>query len=143
MSRSESQESLSIGEVARRAGVSARTIRLYEEMGILPAPERSAGGTRRYTSEYQFYIEGALLLKDVGFTLEELKLVGRLARGASMSKPDRRRAESAIAEKMQGLEHKIRVLQRLHEIFAERTQAADRDGTASLADLLETRPTPS
>jgi DNA-binding transcriptional MerR regulator len=129
-------ESLSIGEVARRAGVSARTIRLYEELGILPAPERSPGGTRRYTPDYAFYIEGALLLKDVGFTLEELKLVGRLARGAPMSKADRVKAQQAIAAKMEGLEHKIRVLQRLHEVFSERTRVQPADGS-SLAELLE------
>ena len=36
---------LSIGELARDTGVSSRTIRYYEELGILPEPRRSAGGT--------------------------------------------------------------------------------------------------
>ena len=38
---------LTIGEVARRAGVRTSTIRYYEEAGLLPEPER-VGGKRRY-----------------------------------------------------------------------------------------------
>src|SRR5258708_39786734 len=92
------EQLLSIGELSRRAGVSRRTTRYYEELGILPEPPRSAGGTRRYPAAFQFYIEGALLLKDVGFTLEELKLVGRLARDAPMPAAERRLARKVITE---------------------------------------------
>jgi DNA-binding transcriptional MerR regulator len=135
MADPETADALSIGELAKRAGVSARTIRLYEELGILPTPARSPGGTRRYTADDQFSIEGALLLKEVGFTLEELKLVGRLARGASISPTDRRAAERAIATKMRALKHRIRVLQRLHEVFSERT--TQEPSPTGLVELLE------
>jgi DNA-binding transcriptional MerR regulator len=104
--------------------VSARTIRLYEGLGILPVPDRSPGGTRRYNREYQFYIEGALLLKDLGFSLEEVKLVGRLARHAPMTSAERRCARQAIAAKMTSLDHRIRVLQRLRDVLP----MASRDG---------------
>ncbi len=39
---------LSIGELARQTGVSAKAIRFYERMGILPAPDRAENGYRRY-----------------------------------------------------------------------------------------------
>lgn len=39
-----------IGEVARRAGTTARTARFYESAGLLPAPPRAANGYRAYTS---------------------------------------------------------------------------------------------
>src|SRR5882757_5468164 len=109
-------ELLSIGALARATGVSQRTIRYYEELGILPPPVRSAGGTRRYPADYKFYVEGALMLKDLGFTLEEVKLVGRLGLGAQLTPPQRRRALRVIDDKMQALEHRMQVLDRLHRL---------------------------
>src|SRR5689334_22226890 len=84
-----SQRLLSIGELAQMTGVSRRTIRYYEELGILPEPPRSAGGTRKYPEEYRFYIEGALSLKQVGFNLDEVRLIGRLALGARLTAAER------------------------------------------------------
>jgi DNA-binding transcriptional MerR regulator len=110
---------LRIGELARQTNVSRRTIRYYEELGILPKPPRSAGGTRKYPSDYRFYVEGALSLKEVGFSLDEIKLLGRLAMGKSMPAAQRARAVTAIREKMQTLEHKIRVLNRIHDILEQ------------------------
>lgn len=42
---------LSIGELARRAGVSVKTVRFYSDRGLLPESARSAGGHRRYSPE--------------------------------------------------------------------------------------------
>jgi DNA-binding transcriptional MerR regulator len=134
-------ELLSIGALARATGVSQRTIRYYEELGILPPPVRSAGGTRRYPADYKFYVEGALLLKDLGFTLEEVKLVGRLGLGAQLSPPQRKRALSVIDGKMQALEHRMQVLDRLHSLLEqERSQLRDGSGArTSLAELFVTQ----
>ena len=136
--RGESDEPLlSIGTLAQLTGVSRRTIRYYEELGILPEPPRSPGGTRKYPREYQFYIEGALSLKEVDFNLDEVRLIGRLALGLRLSASERAQALSAIAEKRQNLEHKIQVLNKMHTLLAEeerRAQSGQRnkpDGAAS------------
>ncbi len=42
---------LTIGQVAQAAGVSARTIRYYEQVGVLPAPGRTTAGYRQYTPQ--------------------------------------------------------------------------------------------
>ena len=42
-------EALSIGQLAQATGVSPKTIRYYEQVGVLPAPERSPAGYRQYT----------------------------------------------------------------------------------------------
>ena len=124
---------LSIGELARRTNVSPRTIRYYEELGILPTPPRSPAGTRRYPADHQFYVEGALLLKDSGFSLEELKLVGRLALGEPMSAEGHARAVEIVGERMASLKHKIRVLTRIHDVLAaHRGRAA----SSPLAEIL-------
>ncbi len=66
-----------IGEVARATGVTARTIRYYEEIGLLPAAdERSAGAHRIYTEDDVARLRDVLRLKDLlGVTLDELKTV--------------------------------------------------------------------
>jgi DNA-binding transcriptional MerR regulator len=134
-------ELLSIGALARATGVSPRTIRYYEELGILPPPIRSSGGTRRYPPDYKFYIEGALMLKDLGFSLDELQLVGRLALGADLTAAQRKRALSVIDDKMLALEHRIRVLDQLHALLEkERSNLRDVNGDrASLAELFVTQ----
>jgi DNA-binding transcriptional MerR regulator len=40
--------SLTIGQVAQSSGVAAKTIRYYEQIGVLPAPSRAASGYRLY-----------------------------------------------------------------------------------------------
>lgn len=115
---------LSIGELATMTGVSRRTIRYYEELGILPEPPRSPGGTRKYPEEYRFYIEGALALKHVGFNLDEVRLIGQLSLGARLRAGERTKAVRAIGEKRRNLEHKIRVLNKIHELLEQEESRA-------------------
>src|SRR5258708_2803326 len=108
---------LNIGELASLTGVSSRTIRYYEELGILPEPERSAGGTRRYPRDYRFYIEGARALKDLGFNLEEIRVIGQMALGRPTTGRQRDTAAEVVRERTRALEHKIRVLERLRGLL--------------------------
>lgn len=127
---SDPQRKLSIGQLAALTSVSSRTIRYYEELGILPEPERSPGGTRQYSSEHRFYVEGALALKELGFSLDEIKLLGQFALENPMSELERQQATEAIRTKMQGLEHKIRVLEHLRDtLHARGHSGADRHET--------------
>jgi len=66
---------LRIGEVARLAGTTPRTIRYYEELGLLPAAgERRPGAHRTYAEADVERLTELLRLKDLlGLTLEELK----------------------------------------------------------------------
>jgi DNA-binding transcriptional MerR regulator len=72
---SESVASLRIGDVARLAGTTPRTIRYYEEIGLLPqAPARPSGGHRVYTEAEVERLREVMRLRDLlGVTLEELK----------------------------------------------------------------------
>lgn len=110
------KQELSIGELAELTSVSTRTIRYYEELSILPAPQRTSGGTRRYPRDYIFYVEGAKTLKQLGFGLEEVAELGQFAlTGASAS----RRTQAILQEKLSTLDHRIRVLNRLYELVIE------------------------
>ena len=71
---------LLIGDVAKRTGVPAPTIRYYEEIGLLPAPARSGAGYRHYnpsTVEELLFIRKAQAL---GFSLDEISNILQLSR---------------------------------------------------------------
>jgi MerR family transcriptional regulator, repressor of the yfmOP operon len=69
------REGLRIGDVARMAGTTTRTIRYYEEIGLLPeTPTRPSGQHRIYTQEEVERLREVMRLKNLlGITLEELK----------------------------------------------------------------------
>jgi len=106
-------ELVSIGQLAKAAGVSSRTIRYYEELGILPQPRRSPGGTRMYPREYGGYIAAALALKDLGFRLDEVKPLARLAAGRTVSQGQRDAAARLVEAKLEALARQVTVLRQL------------------------------
>src|ERR1035441_4437160 len=106
---------VSIGQLAKDAGVSSRTIRYYEELGILPEPRRSPGGTRKYPREYRGYIATALALKDLGFRLDEIKPLTRLALGRSVSAGQRDSAARLVEDRIDALARQVDVLRRLRD----------------------------
>lgn len=73
-----------IGEVAERLGLSLRTIRHYEEVGLV-VPARTQGGFRLYSEEDVQRLALIRRMKPLGFTLEEmrglLEITDRLAHG--------------------------------------------------------------
>lgn len=60
-----------IGELAQRAHITTRTIRYYEQMGLL-APNKSRGKHRSYTEEHLQRLHKIDSLKQLGLTLEEI-----------------------------------------------------------------------
>jgi DNA-binding transcriptional MerR regulator len=84
---------LTIGELARRAGVATSALRYWEDLGLMPAPDRISG-QRRYPESALGLVGVILLLRDAGFTLAEQKA---MTGGAS---PDewRRLAGRKLAE---------------------------------------------
>jgi MerR family transcriptional regulator, copper efflux regulator len=126
---------VSIGQLAKATGVSSRTIRYYEELGILPEPRRSPGGTRRYPREYRGYIDTALALKDLGFRLEEIKPLARLALGRSVSAGQRESAAQLVDDRIEALSRQASVLRRLRDSVRGPDATAAVPGVLSSADL--------
>jgi MerR family transcriptional regulator, repressor of the yfmOP operon len=63
-----------ISDAATRAGVSARTLRYYEELGLLAPSLYTPGGERRYTTEDLEHLERILELREVlGMNLDEIR----------------------------------------------------------------------
>ena len=86
---------LTIGEVARRAGVAASSIRYYESIGLLPEPDR-LHGQRRYDQQVLGKLAFVGVAQSAGFKLEEIKdLIGAVdgadGMGAQMRALSRRK----------------------------------------------------
>lgn len=64
---------MTTGEIAKKAGISQKAIRLYDEKGLLKPSEYSEGNYRLYDKEALFVLEKIIALKQVGFSLEEIK----------------------------------------------------------------------
>ena len=66
------EETFPIGRLAEGAGVSTRTVRYYEEIGLLPAARRYAGGRRVFDGDALQRLRFIGRLKTLGFSLEEI-----------------------------------------------------------------------
>lgn len=67
-------DTLTIGQIAQRAGLNVSAIRYYEAQGILPPAER-VGGQRRYTEETLTRLGLIDVAKRAGFRLDEIRVL--------------------------------------------------------------------
>jgi len=76
-----------IGELARSLGVTTRTLRLYEQLGLIAPPQRTEGGIRYYTKEDIRRIKFVLKVKELGLSLKQMQELAEIYRQTKM--PDR------------------------------------------------------
>jgi DNA-binding transcriptional MerR regulator len=119
--RSSPSSGLRIGDLAKRAGTTPRTIRYYEELGLLPAAaERDAGQHRVYSEGDVERLAQLLRLKDLlGLSLDELRDVVERedARSALRQEfrhgtPSRARREEILDEALEHIGHQLALVQR-------------------------------
>jgi DNA-binding transcriptional MerR regulator len=78
------EPALLVGELAERVGVSAKTIRYHEQVGLLPEPTRSAAGYRLYGADDEERLSFISTARRIGFTLGEIKeILGLRDRGTT------------------------------------------------------------
>jgi MerR family transcriptional regulator, repressor of the yfmOP operon len=120
---SQTLERLRIGEVARRLGVTTRTLRYYEEIGLLGGGDRAAGQHRSYGEQEVDRLRDALRLKSLlGLTLEELGelLEAEEARAARREEwqhadPDPARRHELLDEALTYVERQLGLVRRRRE----------------------------
>lgn len=127
------QKRLTIGLVARRAGVGVETVRFYERQGLIEEPDRRMSGYREYDEEVVFRLGVIRRAKELGFTLKEIKELLSLRRDPSTPAADvRRRAEAKIAD----IEAKIEMLQKMKKALEKLTSACRGHATSAECPLL-------
>ena len=130
-------QGLRIGEVARLAGTTPRTIRYYEEIGLLPASaDRASGRHRLYTEQDVERLRDTLRMKELlGVTLDELKelLEAEEARAALRDEwhsgvLDDARRRGILVETLGHLDRQLRLVRRRRDEIAalERELASKR-----------------
>jgi MerR family transcriptional regulator, repressor of the yfmOP operon len=121
------KQSVQIGELARMLGITTRTIRYYEEIGLMGPPERLVGGTRTYNREDVLRLKFILKLKDLGITLKEMQ---QLAQNFDVNQQDFHTITPKLLEildtHISKVDHKIASLASLRsEVVAYRSRILD------------------
>lgn len=113
-------DELKIDEVAKQSGLTKRTIRYYEQLGILPSPPRSEGGIRLYSQEHVDFLKKITNAKEVmGFSLQELqefialndtlelqRMDYRQVKGTSLQKEKLEKVYHTVVEQLKLIEQK-------------------------------------
>lgn len=127
--KSREPNTYSIGEVAREIGVSARTIRYYEEIGLIDSVSRVQGGRRIFRNEEVRRLKFIRKLKHLGLALSEMVELAELYRDHKGSDVMLPRLTGLLDEQLARIDNRIGSLRELKkEILSYRTRAADKAG---------------
>ena len=124
-------ESIGIGVLAKRAGVSIDTVRYYEKSGLLSPAARLASGYRRYSELQLARLRFIRRAQELGFTLKDVRELLGLSRQKDVARV-KRAAEKKLAE----VEQKIAALQRIRGGLAELVTACPGHGQANECPIL-------
>lgn len=107
---------MNIGQAAKFSGVSAKMIRYYESIGLIPPATRSEAGYRNYTTQEANSLRFIRRSRDLGFTVEQISELLMLWRDGERTSADVKKvALSHVAE----LEAKIGELQAMANTLRE------------------------
>jgi MerR family transcriptional regulator, copper efflux regulator len=96
-----------IGELATRAGVTTRTVRYYEDLGLMPPAGRGVGGHRHYDEQAVARLLKIDWLKRMGLTLDEIAEVIPLYFDAHASARGRRRMLALLERRLAEIEGRV------------------------------------
>lgn len=118
-------DTLTIGGLAKAAGVHVETIRYYQRRGLLAAPERPYGGIRRYGTAEVARLSFVKTAQRLGFRLDEIAELLRLEDGTHCQE-----ACTLAEHKLADVQEKIAGLRRIEQALAEQVQAChEREGS--------------
>ena len=102
-------EKLTIGKLASATGTKVETIRYYEQIGLLPAPARSAANYRTYEGEHLRLLSFIRRARDLGFSIDQVRELMGLAD---------RREQSCIAVDVIANQHRDTITRKIADLTA-------------------------
>jgi DNA-binding transcriptional MerR regulator len=118
-------QTVTIGHVANATGVAAKTIRYYEEIGVLPAPARTASGYRQYDEPGVQRVRFIRRARSLGLPLRQLKMLTAMLNGGPRLAL-RPRLLALVREQLSAVKNQIAGLQ----CWRPMKRARHRDDTA-------------
>ena len=127
-------KSITIGHLARDAGINLETVRYYERVGLLPKAPRSASGYRLFPADTARRLQFIRRAQELGFSLKEIReLLALRVSPRTTSAEIRKRAEAKIAD----IDGKIRSLESMNKTLRKLTKSCTGCGPASECPILE------
>ena len=111
------ENTLTIGSLARRAGVNVETVRYYQRCGLLPVPARCHGQVRRYSDDVLQRLLFIRRAQRLGFSLEEVETL-LLLKGANRCRDAKQLAEHKLTAITAKLEDLMAMQASLHALVA-------------------------
>ncbi|MEV4343733.1 MerR family transcriptional regulator [Actinoplanes sp. NPDC049596] len=103
-------QGLTVGEVAERVGLTAHTLRWYEQEGLVAPVERDTAGRRRYSDDDLGWLRLLIRLRATGMPVRDMRRYAEMVRAGDDTVGDRLRLF---------VEHRERVLARIAELQAD------------------------
>ncbi len=129
-----------VGELAKRTGASIRSLRYYEQMGVLHAL-RQENGYRSYPQEAVEQVQRIRQLLHLGFSLTDIQLLAPCAMQTEQGAPLCADAIERYQRKLAELDERIQLLQELRERIAHHMTAISPDqGKEQIDDYRRSRP---
>ncbi|HKP75175.1 MAG TPA: MerR family DNA-binding protein [Longimicrobiaceae bacterium] len=125
---------LTIGELAKRAGIGVETVRFYERQGLVQEPPRTGSGYRQYPEETVARLRFILRAKELGFSLREIhELISLRLDPAVPCAEVRAHASAKIAD----IDARLRDLTRMRASLAELVEACGASGEGRECPILD------
>ena len=125
-------ESMAIGKIARRAGVSVDTVRYYEKSGLLTPAARLASGYRRYDDAQLKRLRFIREAQKLGFSLRDVRELLSLSRQRDIT-----RVKRAAEKKLADVESRIAALERVRAALGKLVAACPGHGLAHDCPILK------
>ena len=100
-----------IGGLAERTGVKVETIRYYEQVGLLPPPERSDGNQRRYGRRHLERLAFIKHARDLGFSVDSIRTLLNLSDTPDMACDEAHRAAASHLSEVRAKIARLRSLE--------------------------------
>lgn len=127
-------QTLSIGQLAKEAGVNVETIRFYERKGLIPEPPRRESGYRQYAKNEVARIKFIKRAQELGFTLKEVaELLALRVDPHTTCAEVKNQAEAKIAQ----IEEKLRALEKMKSALVKLAAECAGSGPSSECPILE------
>lgn len=128
---------MNIGRASAASGISAKMIRYYESIGLIPAASRSDGGYREYSDNDVHTLRFIRRARDLGFTVEQMVELLALWRDRKRASADVKRIALKHVEELERKARELREMSGTLKHLAEHCKGNERPDCPIIAELAE------